>query len=167
MGIRARQRTLPAQDWQPDFDTTAPSGEIGEVTVTSSAKGLVNRIWYTGAGEGAGTAIAYAENLDNVQAGAPFLEAVLSDADQDNVEVLRQKAAGALAVRQAMTDQVTLKFPANSIKTPLGAFFVGDIASVTLAGWLSIPAGTRDMRIIKMDGNLEPTVTIDFQEAQW
>ena len=66
-----------------------------------------------------------------------------------------------------MTDQVTLKFPANSIKTPLGAFFVGDIASVTLAGWLSIPAGTRDMRIIKMDGNLEPTVTIDFQEAQW
>lgn len=156
-----------AQDWQPDFDTTAPSGEIGEVTVTSSAKGLVNRIWYTGAGEGAGTAIAYAENLDNVQAGAPFLEAVLSDADQDNVEVLRQKAAGALAVRQAMTDQVTLKFPANSIKTPLGAFFVGDIASVTLTGWLSIPAGTRDMRIIKMDGNLEPTVTIDFQEAQW
>ena len=91
----------------------------------------------------------------------------MSDADQANVAVLRQKAEGALVARQKMIDQVTLKFPAGSRKTPLGAFFVGDVAAVTTRGWLSIPDGTRDMRIIKMSGSLESEVTIDFQEAAW
>lgn len=156
-----------AQAWTPDFDTTAPSGELEDITVKSSGKNIVHRVWCTGSGEGEGTAIAYAENLAGVAQGAPYLEAVLSDADQSDKAVLQQKAEGALAARQAMVDQVTLKFPASSRKTPLGSFFVGDVATVTTQGWLSVPNGTRPMRIIKMSGSLDPEVTIDFQEAQW
>lgn len=156
-----------AQTWQPDFDTTAAATEIADITVTSTAKGLANRIWCTGAGEGEGTAIAYAEDPTYPEKGHPSLEAVITDSDQANTEVLHQKAAGALATRQAMIDQVTIKAPAASRKAPLGTFFVGDTASVTLTGWLSIPAGTRNMRIIKMSGGGEPEITIDFQEAQW
>ena len=91
----------------------------------------------------------------------------MNDPDQADVTILRLKAQGALTSRSAMVDQVTLDFPANSQKTPLGSFFVGDIATVTLRNWLSIPDGTKDMRIIKLSGNLDATVTIDFQEVQW
>lgn len=156
-----------AQEWVPDFDTTAAAGEIADITVASSGKNIAYRIWCTGAGEGEGTAIAWAEGLTAIVQGAPYLETVMSDADQANIAVLRQKAEGALAARQKMIDQVTLKFPANSRKTPLGAFFVGDVAAVTTRGWMSIPDGARDMRIIKMSGSLESEVTIDFQEAAW
>ena len=55
----------------------------------------------------------------------------MSDADQASPDVLRQKAHGELLSRQAMIDQVTLTFAANSRKTPLGSFFVGDTANVT------------------------------------
>ena len=157
-----------AQDWVPDFDTTADMGEVPDVSVTSSGKNLVHRIWCTGAGEGEGTARAHAEILSSVwRRGQPFVEDVMSDADQASPDVLRQKAHGELLSRQAMIDQVTLTFAANSRKTPLGSFFVGDTANVTLAGWKTIPDGTRPMRIIKMNGDLSPQVTLDFQQAQW
>ena len=156
-----------AQAWTPDFDTTATGGEIISVKVTSSAKDILHRVWCTGAGEGEGIAFAYAENPNAIRDGLPYIEGVINDRDQTDETILRIKAQGALASRSAMVDQVTLDFPANSQKTPLGSFFVGDIATVTLRNWLSIPDGTRDMRIIKLSGNLDATVTIDFQEAQW
>lgn len=155
------------QDWTPDFDTTASHAEIGEVKIASSGKNLTNRVWCTGAGEGEGTAISWAENLDSINRGAPYLEDVISDSDQENRDILREKAAGTLAARQKMIDQVTLDFPASSEKTPLGTFFVGDIAAVTLDGWISVPSGTYPMRIIKMTGSLNSDVTLDFQEATY
>lgn len=156
-----------SQDWTPDFDTTASHAEIGEVKIASSGKNLTNRVWCTGAGEGEGTAISWAENLDSINRGAPYLEDVISDSDQENRDILREKAAGTLAARQKMIDQVTLDFPASSEKTPLGTFFVGDIAAVTLDGWISVPSGTYPMRIIKMTGSLNSDVTLDFQEATY
>ncbi|WP_314455800.1 hypothetical protein [Rothia aeria] len=156
------------QAWVPDFDTTPALAQIEEVSITSTGKDLVNRVWCTGSGEGEGTAIAFAENLRSVyEHNAPFIEAVMSDSDQSTVDVLRQKAEGALQARQEMIDQVTLSFLASSPKTPLGSFHVGDTANVTLAGWLSIPDGTRAMRIIKMSGDLSGKITLDFQEAKW
>mgnify|MGYP003082930659 FL=1 len=156
------------QSWVPDFDTTPALAQIEDVSITSTGKDLVNRVWCTGSGEGEGTAIAFAENLRSVyERNAPFVEAVMSDSDQSTVDVLRQKAEGALQARQEMIDQVTLSFLASSPKTPLGSFHVGDTANVTLAGWLSIPDGTRAMRIIKMSGDLSGKITLDFQEAKY
>ncbi len=57
----------------PDFDTTADMGRVPDVSVTSSGKNLVHRIWCTGAGEGEGTARAHAEILSSVLAARPAL----------------------------------------------------------------------------------------------
>ncbi|WP_237220383.1 hypothetical protein [Rothia nasimurium] len=156
-----------AQAWTPDFDTTAPVSDIGDPQIISTGAHLVSRVWYTGAGEGEGIVRVYAENLRSVAEGVPFLEDVLSDSDQDKPEPLQAKADGALKARTAMLDQVTFTLQANSRKTPLGSFFVGDICRVTLAEWLSIPGGSYDMRLIKMSGSLDGSVTLDFQEASW
>lgn len=151
-----------------DFDTTAPQADIGEPSVSSSAAGLAHRFWYTGAGEGEGTAREYAEDLTAVYRDKmPFLESVSSDADQPGAEQLRAKAAGALAANREMVDQVTFMVRANSEKTPMGSIRVGGFASVTLRGWINIPDGTRSMMIVKANGNLSDAVTLDFQEGVW
>lgn len=156
-----------AQKWTPDFDTTPAAADVTDPQIISTGAHLVSRVWYTGAGEGEGIVRVYAENLKSVVDGAPFLEDVLSDSDQPAPGPLQVKADGALKARQAMLDQVTFKANAASSKAPLGSFFVGDICRVTLSEWLSIPAGSYDMRLIKMSGSLEQLVTLDFQEASW
>lgn len=156
------------QTWVPDFDTTAPQGLIEDVSINSTGKDIIHRVWCTGSGEGEGKAIGIAEDLTSVfKHRAPFLEAVITDSDQSELTQLTQKAWGALRSRQVMTDQVTLSFLADNPKTPLGSFHVGDVATVTTAGWFSIPDGTRRMRIIKLNGSLDGKITIDFQAAQW
>lgn len=156
-----------AQEWTPDFDTTPAAADVTDPQIISTGAHLVSRVWYTGAGEGEGIVRVHAENLQAVVDGAPFLEDVLSDSDQPDPGPLQVKADGALKARQAMLDQVTFKADAASSKAPLGSFFVGDICKVTLGAWLSIPAGSYDMRLIKMSGSLEQLVTLDFQEASW
>lgn len=151
----------------PDFDTTATASQIGDVSITSAGDFLVSRVWATGSGEGEGILRQRAETLDAINSGSPFLESVTSVSDADNDALLLDKARGELASKQEMIDQLTLSFQANSKKTPLGSFFVGDTARVTIKGWLTIPDGSRDMRIIKMNGSLDPSVNIDFQEATW
>lgn len=153
----------------PDFDTTTARGDVAEVSVSSTGLDFAQRVWVTGAGEGEGVARDYAENLSTLNDGVPFMETVASDADQDKTEVLREKAAGYLAAQSQMIDQVTIQVHAGSVKNALGTYCVGDIASVTLGDdWLSIPGGTRDMRIIKASGSINSDlVQLDFQENSW
>lgn len=158
---------LIPQSRQPDFDTTTTRSEVAAPSIKSSGEALRHRIWYTGAGEGEGIARTYAENLKGVENGQPFLETVASEADQASLDKLFEKAQGLLAAQSQMIDQLTFKTHARSKKNPLGSFFVGDIATVTLKDWITIPDGSREMTIIKMNGSLSDEVTIDFQEDSW
>lgn len=155
------------QDWTPDFDTTAAASQVEDVSISSAGDFLVSRVWATGSGEGDGVLRQRAETLRAIEEGSPFMETVTAISDADDEDYLYKKARGELESKQKMLDQVTLKFDAHSRKTPLGSFFVGDTANVTLRGWLTVPDGTRSMRIIKMNGSLDPLVTLDFQEASW
>ena len=92
---------------------------------------------------------------------------MFSESDIDNADLLQRRAAGALQGSYQMIDQLTLGLSTTSRKNPLGSFFVGDTATVTLKDWINIPDGTRNMVIIKMNGSLDSTVTLDFQEGTW
>ena len=154
------------QKYTPDFDMTAPATGMTEPVVNSTGQSLRCRVWATGSGEGDGIKRFYEENLKPVENGMPFLEEVISYSDQDDEAFLRDKALGELVAASHMLDQVTFGFPANSTKTPLGSFFVGDTATVTLKDFITVPDGSREMKIIKMNGSIgSPTVTLDFQKA--
>ena len=155
------------QTWTPVFDTTAARSDVQDLTVKSTATHLATRVWYTGAGEGEGTARVYAEDTTRIPDGVPFTEKVLSDSDQPNPDRLREKAEGALAASKRMLDQVTMSIRAGARRAPLGLWHVGDTCEVTLAGWVSIPDGSRLMRIIAASGDLSEKVTLDFQENTW
>lgn len=153
------------QEWVPDFDGTAARGNLAGLSVRTSGANLASRVWATGAGEGNGVARAYAQNLASVNAGAPFLEAVISEPDQEVESKLREKAAGVLALSQDVLVQITAEARADDRKAPAGTYHVGDLANVTLPDdLLTVPAGTRALRIVKASGDLGRTVTLDFQE---
>lgn len=155
------------QPWTPDFDTTAVASDITNLKITSKGAHMANRVWYTGAGEGEGIARVYAQTLTPVQKGQPFLEDIFSDSDQPNPDRLQEKADGALTTKQNMIDQITFDALAHSTKHPLGTYNVGDLCTVTLSNEIAIPDGTHTMRLLAINGTLDPTVTLDFQEAQW
>lgn len=153
------------QEWVPDFDGTAARGNLAGLTVRTSGANLASRVWAIGAGEGNGVARTYAQNLDAVNAGAPFLEAVLSEPDQEDESKLLAKAEGVLAVSQDVLVQITADVRADDPKAPAGSYNVGDLANVTLPDdLLTVPAGTRALRVVKASGDLGRTITLDFQE---
>lgn len=156
------------QSWVPDWDTTVDSSDVEGFDMTSDASAIATRVWGTGAGEGKATVITKAEDLSLVTEYFPFLESIISDTDQEKAEPIRQKCLGALSGAQRMVDQLSMKVRADSEKNPLGSWFVGDDCRVTTGDeWLSIPAGTRDMRILKASGNLTNSVSLELQEGQW
>lgn len=158
--------TVIEQQYIPDFDSTTPQTNVNSVSVKSAADHIADRVWCTGSGEGEGVARVSRTSLDRVQKGFPFLEKVISDSDQSKEDQLAGKAEGELAASRDMLDQVTISYQSDS-KNPIGTFFVGNVALVTLKGFISVPDGSRNMRIIKMNGDLTNSVTLDFQEASW
>lgn len=158
---------LIPQSRVPDIDTTAPGSDVADVSIVTSGAAIRHRVWCTGSGEGEGVARGYAEDLSGVEQWQPFLEMVMSDADQSEVSKLEDKARGALGSVSQMVDQLAIKMDGGSTKNPVGSFHVGDRAMVTLKGWHSIPDGSREMTIIKMSGDLTSMVSVDFQEDSW
>lgn len=156
-----------AQSWTADIDTTAPRSGVLDIKVKSEAAHIVTRVWATGSGEGEGVARTYVEDLSSLADRQPFLEKVISETDQGDVEKLRAKASGELAASKRMLDQVDLTIRADSVKHPLGLWHVGDTCNVTLAGWVSIPDGMHPMRLLKASGGLDEKVSLEFQEDAW
>lgn len=160
---------MPAipQNTMPDWDTTAPRSDVNNVSVRSSAETMTTRVWVTGSGEEKGTIVNHATAPDFVNWGGPFLESVISQPDQTNRSKLYAMAAGELGRSGDMADQVSMTVRAADPKAPMGLWFVGDNANITLAGHLSIPDGSRFMRIIKASGGLDDSVSVEFQEDSW
>lgn len=157
-----------AQDWLPDWDTTAARSGVEAIGIKSSADHLAGRVWATGAGEGAGTVVRSATDLTFVAEGGPLLEAVVSDSDQAKADVIADLARSELAAREDMLAQVSIGVRANDPKAPLGSWHVGDKAAVTLGDeWETIPAGTHALRIIRASGDLTHKVALEFQEDSY
>lgn len=155
------------QTWVPDWDATSQA-DVVDLDLTSSADSIASRVWATGAGEGKATVVTKAENLVLVSKYHPFLESVISDPDQTKTPPLYAKAAAALAGSRTMVDQLGLTVRADSAKNPLGSWWVGDDARVTIPDdFYTMPGGTRDMRIIKASGGLNEQVSIDLQQGHW
>lgn len=174
-----------------DFDTTAARSPVATLQVVTDSAALASRVWVTGSGEGEGTRIARAEDLRLLDHGFLFLETVVSDpgatgsadattdgsteltpeqqqaAAAEEMEKLREIAAGEMAARVDAVDQITVTVRADDPGHGVHLLHAGDPAVVTIAGYLSVPDGTYQTRIIKISGGADELVTIDFQTDTW
>lgn len=153
-----------AQDWTMDIDTTAPRSVASNVTVKGDATTYANRVYWTGAGEGAGVIVRAAQDLSELADYTPLVEAVGSTSDSENPDLILTHARAALAAGAQPTVQVSLAVDASDPRSLIGRWHVGDLARVTVRGWLNLPDGTHQMRIISAKGTAgSPIVNLEFQ----
>lgn len=164
-GTRAQPQI--AQDWTMDLDTTSSTSPVAAVDVKTDAGDLTNRVYWTGAGEGAGTLIRMVEDTDRLVDGMPLLESVGSTSDSDNPALVEDHARRALAAGARPLQQITVKIDGADQRCEIGRWHAGDTATVTLDdSWLTVPAGTRPLRIIAAKGTWSsPMVDLEFQEG--
>lgn len=156
-----------AQDWEMSLDTTAPRGPLADVKVTHDGADVVNRVYWTGAGEDQGTLVKVVQDLKRMREYVPLLETVGSTSDSDNPKLILEHARARLRAGASPLTQLTLVVDGDDERTELGHWHVGDLAAVTLAAdeWLTLPGGTTRQRIIAASGDfVSSKVKLDFQE---
>lgn len=150
-----------------DLDTTAPIGPVASVSPTRSSTNLTSRVYWTGAGEGAGILLRAAQDLSRLRDYTPLVETVGSTSDSENASLIQAHANAALADGKEPLTQLSVSMDGADRSAEIGTWFVGDSARVTVKGWLDIKDGTTQRRIISAKGSSSTEVTLEFQEDTW
>lgn len=164
-GTRA-QPTIPQREVLY-LDATAHDSPVANVSVKSTADSLVNRVYWTGAGEGAGTLVRMAQDVSRLADHMPLLEHVGSTSDSENASLVQQHAMSALADGIDPLLQLSVDIDGGDEDAEIGRWHVGDTAVVHLQGWLTVPDGALERRIISAKGNWGNSVTLEFQEDEY
>lgn len=157
-----------AQDWTMDLDTTSSLSPVASVSPTSDGEQLANRVWWTGAGEGAGTLVQKAEDKAALANYMPLLEVVGSTSDTENYGLLTEHTLARLAAGKAPLKQLSMTIDGADPRAEIGRWHVGDLARVTTGDeWMTVPVGTRFERVIAAKGSWNTgMVTLEFQGDQ-
>lgn len=154
-----------AQDWTMDLDSTSTLSPVADVAPSSDGEQLANRVWWTGAGEGAGTLVQKAEDKTALANYMPLLETVGSTSDTENYALLTEHALARLAAGRAPLKQLSMTIDGADPRAEIGRWHVGDLARVTTGDeWMTVPQGTRFERVIAAKGSWNTAmVTVEFQ----
>lgn len=157
-----------AQDWTMDLDSTSTLSPVADVAPSSDGEQLANRVWWTGAGEGAGTLVQKAEDKTALANHMPLLEVVGSTSDTENYALLTEHALARLAAGRTPLRQLSMVVDGSDSRAEIGHWHVGDLARVTTGDeWMTVPQGTRFERIIAAKGSWNTSmVTLEFQGDQ-
>lgn len=148
-----------------DLDTTSSESPVASVGVTTDASTLNSRVYWTGAGEGAGTLIRMAQEESRLTDHMPLLEVVGSTSDSDKPALIQEHADAALAAGGGVLQQLTVTIDGSDSRCEIGRWRVGDTANVTIGDdWLTVRPGTRPMKIIAAKGTWSSTmIDLEFQ----
>lgn len=163
-GTRA-QPTI-AQEWTMDVDTTSKMSPVADVSVATDAGRLSNRVYWTGAGEGAGTLIRVVQDTSRLDGQMPLLEVVGATSDSENGALVLQHARAELAGGRAPVTQITVTIDGSDPRCEIGRWRVGDAARLTMGDdWLTVKPGTSPKRIIAAKGSWDSAmVVLEFQD---
>lgn len=155
------------QGWTMDLDTTSSQSPVASVDAATDVSGLANRVYWTGAGEGAGILVRMAQDVDALQDYRPLLEAVGSTSDSENPALIQAHANAALARGARPLQQITVTVNGADPRAEIGRWHSGDTARVTIGDdWLTVEPGTRPLKIIAAKGDWSSSmVSLEFQEV--
>ena len=167
-GTKANYRI--AQKAVPFWDLTV-EGQANSLELISNGEVMTDRVFAIGGGMDTGTAIQVSTNQDRVQEGYPFLETTISSGQQENASVLKSHAEAALQQNRTPQRELTFSVHAWDTDTPweLGNFFVGDLVKIKSKGFINIPDGINEFRLLNIHGFFgSGMVNMALQEdSQW
>lgn len=144
------------------------SWEVGSVdtqslNATYSAAYVTHRVYGVGGGQDVAVPVVRVEA--DVPTDWPLVERVVSDSsiEANAVHLLRRDAEARLLPLPLV--QVSLEVRADG-STPLGTFWPGELAEISVQGHPALSDGTHRLRILGMKGSAGKTVTLTFDPVE-
>lgn len=143
-------------------------GDVDDLTITRAAP--IQRVYMTGAGTDEATLCTLAEDrtLIEMMDPWPLRESAKSDTDLDNIPLLTAHATATLnansrpLMQASCTIDIADEDASGSPLHPLGSFWPGELFTVSISSYPSLPDGDYLMRLMQMKGDETSTVKLVF-----
>lgn len=162
-GTEAQPRIY--QKFSPVWDTTAPMGTVSTMNVIVTGTYQTNRVYSIGTGQDEGTMIKVVTDEAPLQKQYPLLETSISGTSSENPVVVTNHGSGELEANVDPLLEIQMTVRADG-EMPLGQFWPGDLVDVVTKGWLSIPDGRTQMRLLSITGDHTNNVKISLQKEE-
>jgi hypothetical protein len=145
------------------WDTTPSRGFVVDMSTISTGSYQSFRTFSTGAGQDAGLLIKVATNEGPLQAQFPLLETVVNVGNSENPKVVADHGLSNLWANKEPLLEVQMTIRADGV-VPLGEFWPGDLVQVITQGWLSLPDGMTEMRLLSVVGDSSNNIKVSLQK---
>lgn len=150
-----------------------PSGGTIE-GLTVDHVGPVMRVYATGSGTDEAQLCHLSEDLSLVRSPDPWplKEMAWSDTDTDDRSLLERHADATLAANRRPIMQIKGEIHVDDVDAsglpihPMGSFWPGELFSLDVDGFPSLPDGTYECRLMRMDGDETDKVTLTFDVTE-
>lgn len=152
-----------AQSVTPVWDTTPAKGSIVDMSTIATGSYQTYRTYSLGAGQDEGLLIRVNTNEGPLQAGYPILESVINVGNSENSDLVSGYGISNLFANKEPLLEVQMTIRTDGV-VPLGRFWPGDLVKVVTKGWLSLPDGVTDMRLLSIVGDSSDSVRVSLQK---
>lgn len=151
------------QSQTPVWDTTPEKGTVEDLTAVTTGTYQTSRVYSLGAGQDEGLLIKVNTNEAPLQAQYPLLETVINIGNSENPIVVNNYGVSNLWTNRGPLEEFQMTVRADG-DIPLGSFWPGDLVEVVTKGWLSLPDGVTQMRLLSISGDDKNSVKISLQK---
>lgn len=151
------------QKQTPVWDTTPTKGYVSEMSTVTTGSYQTYRTYSTGAGQDEGLLIKVSTNEGPLQAGYPLLETVVNVGNSENATLVEGYGISNLFVNKEPLMEIQMTIRADGT-IPLGQFWAGDLVQVITQGWLSLPDGMTEMRLLSITGDSSDNIKVSLQK---
>lgn len=150
------------QKFTPVWDTTPVKGMVAEMNVTVTGTYATSRVFSIGPGQDQGTLIRAVTDQTLIQKQYPLLETSISGTSSENPDVVLDHGVGNLDANSGPLLEVQMTVRGDG-ELPFGTFWPGDLVDVVTKGWLSLPDGITQMRLLSLTGDHTNSVKVSLQ----
>lgn len=150
------------QKYYPVWDTTPVEGNTPTMNVVVTGTYQTDRVFAVGTGQDEGTVIKVATDQSMIQKGYPLLESTISYSNSEDSTVVTNHAVANLSANLGPLLEVQMTVRGDS-GIQFGQFWPGDLVQVITKGWVSIPDGRTQMRLLSMSGDSSNNVRVSLQ----
>lgn len=147
----------------PVWDTTPSKGYVVDMSTIVTGSYQTFRTFSTGAGQDEGLIIKVSTNEGPLQGGYPLLESVVNVGNSENEALVASYGISNLWANKEPLLEVQMTVRADG-PIPLGQFWPGDLVQVYTEGWLSLPDGLTEMRLLSIVGDTSDSIKVSLQK---
>lgn len=151
------------QSQTPVWDTTPEKGQVSDMSTIVTGSYQTSRTYSLGAGQDEGLLIKVNTNEAPLQAGYPLLETVVNVGNSENPDIVNGYGLANLWTNKESLLEIQMTVRGDG-PISFGQFWPGDLVEIITKGWLSLPDGKTQMRLLSISGDSSSEVKVSLQK---